>query len=117
MLSAAAREAYGDKSEAVIDSLQLTDTQERLRREKAPSIQKTEKKKETKIRKFVTGDSVTVLPEGEIGIVVKPADENGQVLVQIKKEKKFCSHKRLKLKVAATELYPEDYDFSIILIQ
>ena len=114
MLSAAAREAYGEKSEAVIDSLQLTDTQEKLRREKAPSIQKTEKKKETKIRRFVTGDSVTVLPEGEIGIIVKPADENGQVLVQIKREKKLFSHKRLKLKVAASELYPEDYDFSVI---
>lgn len=94
--------------------MQLTDTQEKLRREKAPSIQKTEKKKETKIRRFVTGDSVTVLPEGEIGIIVKPADENGKVLVQIKREKKLFSHKRLKLKVAASELYPEDYDFSVI---
>ena len=57
---------------------------------------------------------MTVLPEGEIGIIVKPADENGQVLVQIKREKKLFSHKRLKLKVAASELYPEDYDFSVI---
>ena len=36
------------------------------------------------------------------------------VLVQIKKEKQLISHKRLQLKVAAKELYPEDYDFSII---
>lgn len=57
---------------------------------------------------------MTVLPDGWIGIVVKPADSHGDVLVQVKKEKILVSHKRLKLKVAATELYPEDYDFSII---
>ena len=38
----------------------------------------------------------------------------GNVLVQIQKEKVMVNQKRLKLKVAATELYPEDYDFSII---
>lgn len=55
-----------------------------------------------------------VSPEQVIGIVVKPADKNGDVLVQIQKEKMRISHKRLKLKVAASQLYPEDYDFSII---
>lgn len=116
MLCEAAKEAYGEKSSTVIGTLQLDDPQERLRREKTPSVKKMERKKEVKdnVKKFVTGDSVTVLPEGETGIVVKPADENGQVLVQIKKEKGLYSHKRLKLKVAASELYPEDYDFSII---
>lgn len=116
MLCQAANEAYGRKSEAVIEALHLKDKQEGLRREKSPSIQKLQQKKEKNeaVRKFVTGDSVTVLPEGEIGIVVRPADENGSVLVQVKKEKKLVSHKRLKLKVAASELYPEDYDFSII---
>ncbi len=33
------------------------------------------------------GDSVLVLPEKEIGIVYKPADENGDVTVQVKREK------------------------------
>ena len=29
--------------------------------------------------------------------------------------KKICiNHKRVKLRVAATELYPKDYDFSIV---
>lgn len=57
---------------------------------------------------------MTILPENKIGIVVKPADRQGNVLVQIQKEKVLVNHKRLKLKVAATELYPEDYDFSIV---
>lgn len=63
---------------------------------------------------FTRGDSVMVMPEGKIGIVVCPDDENGMVCVQQKKEKFMINQKRLKLKVAANELYPEDYDFSII---
>ncbi|HEX3028975.1 MAG TPA: DNA mismatch repair protein MutS, partial [Clostridia bacterium] len=37
-----------------------------------------------------------------------------EVGVQIQKKKEFINHKRLQLKVAAEEMYPEDYDFSII---
>ena len=36
------------------------------------------------------------------------------MLVQIRKEKKMVNHKRLTLRVPAAELYPEDYDFSIL---
>lgn len=60
------------------------------------------------------GDSVAVRPGMEIGIVVKPADEKGDVLVQIKGEKQYVNHKRLELKALAKDMYPEDYDFSII---
>ncbi len=34
--------------------------------------------------------------------------------VQIQKKKFYVNHKRLQLKVAATEMYPDNYDFSII---
>lgn len=64
--------------------------------------------------KFTMGDSVLVRPENKLGIVVKPANENGLVLVLIKDQKVWVSHKRLELKVAADRLYPADYDFSII---
>ena len=64
--------------------------------------------------KFTMGDSVTVLPEGETGIVYRPANTAGEVIVQVKGEKRAVIHNRLKLQVAAAELYPPDYDFSII---
>lgn len=64
---------------------------------------------------FTRGDSVEVLPKGEIGIVVRPADQTGNVLVQVKREKRLINQKRLKLKVRAKELYPEDYDFPLCL--
>lgn len=60
------------------------------------------------------GDSVEVMPEGEHGIVYQPADDMGNVVVQIKGEKRTIRHTRLKLLVSAADLYPDDYDFSII---
>lgn len=64
--------------------------------------------------KFQIGDSVMVFPDKKLGIVYKKADEKGQVGVQIQKQKMLINHKRLQLKAAAKDLYPEDYDFSII---
>ena len=64
--------------------------------------------------KFKLGDSVTVYPDKKIGIVCKTADSKGIVGVQLKGKKITVNHKRLKLLVSATELYPDDYDFSII---
>ncbi|MDR2939860.1 MAG: DNA mismatch repair protein MutS [Clostridiales bacterium] len=63
---------------------------------------------------FQMGDSVTLLPGGEIGIVYRPANEKGEVIVQVKGVKFMVKHTRLKLRVPAAELYPPDYDFSII---
>ncbi len=63
---------------------------------------------------FGIGDSVIVYPQKEIGIVYAVSNEIGEVGVQVKGVKKLVNHKRIKLYVAASELYPEDYDFSII---
>ncbi|MBE6904931.1 MAG: DNA mismatch repair protein MutS [Ruminococcaceae bacterium] len=64
--------------------------------------------------KFNIGDSVMVYPQKEIGIVYACANEKGEIGVQIKGVKKLISHKRIKLHVAASELYPEGYDFSVV---
>lgn len=117
MLETAAKAAYGSVSEQLAAELELWQgTKTELRREPGPKLEKRQKaKKPTAIETdYVRGDSVAVLPEGKTGIVVKPADENGNVLVQIRKEKLLINHKRLERKVAAAELYPEDYDFSIL---
>ena len=42
---------------------------------------------------YTRGDSVEVLPKGEIGIVVRPADQTGNVLVQVKKEKRLVNQR------------------------
>lgn len=65
-------------------------------------------------QRFNVGDCVLVHPQKKIGIVYKKANEKGEVGVQIQKSKQLINHKRLQLKVAAAEMYPENYDFSII---
>ena len=64
--------------------------------------------------KYRIGDSVMIFPEKKIGIVCEPINERGVLRVQLPNRKIYINHKRVKLHVAAAELYPEDYDFSIL---
>ena len=117
MIRMAAKTAYGALKPGMEQELHLgRDGVEHIRKQQAPKLvkQQARQAREMKLPSFSRGDSVLVQPDQTIGIVVKPDDENGNVLVQVKKEKVLISHKRLKLKVAASQLYPEDYDFSII---
>lgn len=63
---------------------------------------------------FQVGDSVLVYPAKETGIVYARANDRGEIGVQVKGIKRLINHKRIKLQVPASELYPEDYDFSIL---
>lgn len=63
---------------------------------------------------FSIGDSVMVYPDKKIGIVCEPENDKGVLRVQIAGRKIWINQKRVKLHVKAEELYPEDYDFSII---
>ena len=64
--------------------------------------------------KFSIGDSVVVFPQKEKGIIFALQNDEGEVGVQIKGRKKWIKAKRIKLLVPASQLYPPDYDFSII---
>ena len=55
-----------------------------------------------------------VYPDKKIGIVCESINEKGVLRVQLPGKKIWINHKRVKLHVAATELYPDDYDFSIL---
>ncbi len=61
------------------------------------------------------GDCVTVYPQKKTGIVYALANEKGEIGIQIHKKKELINHKRLKLKIKASELYPDNYDLSIVL--
>lgn len=63
---------------------------------------------------FSVGDSVSISPENVKGIVYRPVDEQGNLIVQVQGEKLTLRHTRVHLLVPAAELYPPDYDFSII---
>ncbi len=106
MLYRAEKEAYGDSKY----------NSEKVKYEKQISLPKIvkEKPKNQPMSSFVMGDSVEVLPKKDIGIVYKPEDDMGNLIVQVKGEKKKINYKYLKLLVPASELYPDDYDFRII---
>lgn len=65
-------------------------------------------------QEYNIGDSVMIYPDKKIGIVCEKINDKGVLRVQVKGKKIWINRKRVKLHVAASELYPEDYDFSII---
>lgn len=80
-----------------------------------PDTGEKRRQRQTQIgKKFALGDSVMVYPQKKLGIVFAPANDKGEVGVQIQKRKIFVSHRRLRLHVSAEKMYPPDYDFSIL---
>lgn len=113
MLKVAIRAAYGEDAVA---SYKFQNPDNRIVKRNTTRISKTKKvKSNTELQtKYKIGDSVMVYPEEKIGIVCVPMNEKGVLRVQLPDKKIWINQKRVKLHVAATELYPEDYDFSII---
>lgn len=67
------------------------------------------------VRAFEKGDAVWIYPLRRMGVVFQPADERGNVIVQVQGQKLSFKHKRMRLYIAKTELYPgEDYDLDIV---
>lgn len=112
MLRRAGMAAYGTEE---LEFLDLS-IDEEVRHQSSPIIyKKKEKKSQQNItEKFNLGDSVIILPDKKIGIVCEKINDKGVLRVQLQDKKIWINHKRVKLNVAAKELYPEDYDFSII---
>ncbi len=106
MLSRAHRAVYDGEETAKAETPAMQAPKSRLTRQ-GPQVKQ-------KFTKFTMGDSVLVLSEKETGIVYRPADDNGDVIVQVKGEKRKIKHTRVQLRVSAAELYPPDYDFSIV---
>ena len=112
MLKTAIQAAYGE--EAVRNyRFQEKELEER---KGVRMISKTKRKEGNLglVDKFKRGDSVIIYPDKKIGIVCEPINAKGILRVQLANKKIYINHKRVKLHVAADELYPEDYDFSII---
>ena len=122
MLKRAAQAAYGTENtvakntgEAFEDNFPK-DIPEELIKEKTNHIsrQKSSGSVNELTDKFQIGDSVMIYPDKKLGIVCEKVNEKGVLRVQLPDKKIYINHKRVKLHVKAQELYPEDYDFSII---
>ncbi len=113
MLKNAVRAAYG---EAAVKDYQFHKEENALQKEAGHKLVKVKKTiPRTKLdTKYHLGDSVMVFPDKKIGIVCEPVNEKGVLRVQLQDKKIWINHKRVKLHVAAAQLYPADYDFSIL---
>ena len=113
MLKVAIRAAYGEET---VKSYSFHNPESNIIKKSTTKISKakTGKNNAELTTKYKIGDSVMVYPEKKIGIVCVPINEKGVLRVQLPNKKIWINHKRVKLHVAATDLYPEDYDFSII---
>jgi dsDNA-specific endonuclease/ATPase MutS2 len=119
MLETAYKQAYCKDTSlksSAIDSSFIDDAKDLASTPSSPKLEKQKPPKQISERalKFNIGDSVVVYPQKKIGIVYQTANEKGEIGVQIQKTKQLVNHKRLQLKTAASELYPPNYDFSII---
>ena len=112
MLDIAISAAYGETAVSTYNfkdkEFQKTGSGNRIRRTKVVN------KNNTVAGKFQIGDSVRVLPDNKIGIVCEEVNDKGVLRVQIAGRKIWINHKRVKLHIRAEELYPEDYDMSIV---
>ncbi len=112
MLKVAVEAAYGKKAaeDFVVHNTNM------LEKKKTGGIKKKKKnsQKAEITQEYNIGDSVMIYPDKKIGIVCEKVNEKGVLRVQVKGKKIWINRKRVKLHVAASELYPEDYDFSII---
>ncbi len=63
---------------------------------------------------YEQGDNVLLTETKDLGIIYKGPDAKGDYIVQIQSKKRTINHKRLKLYIKGSELYPENYDFDII---
>lgn len=113
MLKTAVRAAYG---ETAVKDYQFCKEENTLQKEAGHKLVKVKKTiPRTKLdTKYHLGDSVMVFPDKKIGIVCEPVNEKGVLRVQLQDKKIWINHKRVKLHVAAAQLYPADYDFSIL---
>lgn len=113
LLDIAAQQAYskGDTSREYVSPEYIESNSNATAK---PEFAARQVKASTAASKFQMGDSVVVYPQKKIGIVYRSADSEGMVTVQIEGKKQKIKHKRLKIKAKAVDLYPPDYDFSII---
>ncbi len=113
MLKMAVRAAYG---EAAVENYHFQSQKNIVQKQDVHKITKVKKTspKTDLSTKYCLGDSVMIFPDKKIGIVCEPVNEKGVLRVQLPDKKIWINHKRVKLHVAAEQLYPADYDFSII---
>ena len=114
-LLARARQLADGRENGPADTIPVDKAGRRAARQHPASrLQRMPPPTDDRARRFRMGDSVALLPDRKAAIVYRPADDAGNVIVQYRGQKLTVRHDRLALLVPAEQLYPADYDFSIV---
>ncbi|SFF09964.1 MutS domain V [Paenibacillus catalpae] len=99
--------------EEIITNLESKD---RLEQEEAKQpVTPTNPKEKSPALEYNKGDAVWIYPLKRAGIVFQPADERGEVIVQVQGKKMAFNRKRIKPYISKEKLYPgTDYDMDIV---
>lgn len=81
---------------------------------KAAPVRKKKPQKKQDETSFAIGDRVYVPSLKTGGIICEPENQKGELGVLIKGKKLIVHKKRLKLQIESKELYPDNYDMSIV---
>jgi DNA mismatch repair protein MutS2 len=87
---------------------------EEAKRAKKPHRPTEEPRKQAE-KSFSVGDCVYISSMGRTGIVCEAENGKGELMVMVMKKKFRVNKKRLSVYIDGKELYPEDYDFDIVL--
>lgn len=106
------------KTERLLDKVEIVPTSSSLHSQSSSREQESAaevREKPAKAKSFEKGDAVWIYPLKRMGVVYRPADERGNVIVQVQGQKLTFNQKRIKLYIAKTKLYPdEQYDLDIV---
>ena len=114
-LSKADSANYGQIDRSKADQSSSRKWQSQVKKSHPEKSTAAHKEKNPLSKHFEVGDCVWIHPLKRTGIVFKPADERGDILVQVQKSKMTFNRKRLSLYIPSEKLYPGgDYDMDIV---
>lgn len=107
--------AQGDNEECVVDPSIIEKHEEQLEKSKKAEKRRMAAEKQEVRSKFQIGDCVHINTMNRTGIICELENSRGEVGVMVMKKKFKINHKRLSLYIEGEELYPENYDFDIVM--
>ena len=109
------------EGERLIDREAVMSHEQQIREaEKARSLAKKAEVTERQAQKiaqnnFSVGDCVNISSMSRTGIVCEPENDKGEVVVMVMKKKFRVNAKRLSIYIEGKELYPENYDYDVVM--
>jgi dsDNA-specific endonuclease/ATPase MutS2 len=113
VLEDAHKTTYNEEKKYVYEKTGL-DEPGKYKKVRSQKIRKNVTSELDKDMKFDIGDLVLITSLGVKGIIYELENEQGEYGVMVKKKKVYVNQKRLSLEIKAKDLYPEDYDMSIV---